>query len=97
MGYKIEINWVLKLAPYQLRLGKESLVKGCIYEFEKNEERIYPVNIPIELVDENWIVLAEISILEVTIGSGKTKGKYKVLAIPTEKRRSIYSKYILPT
>ena len=93
MGYKIEINWVLKVSSHQHLKSGNSLEKGSVYNFEKNEERIYPVNIPIELVSEDWEVLAEVSILEVTVSHGKTRGKYKVLAIPTEKRKSLYSKY----
>jgi|Deesub1362A_J573_1020465.scaffolds.fasta_scaffold01835_6 hypothetical protein len=93
MGYKIEINWVLKLPSHQIFQDKESLKEGEIYEFEKAEERLYPLNLPIELVNENWEILAEISIVEITISNGKTKGKYKVLALPPTTRKSLYYKY----
>lgn len=93
MGYKVELNWVLKLPSQQLPRESEQLEEGRIYEFEKEEERIYPVNIPIELVDDHWNIWAEVRILELTIGYGRTTGKYMVLSIPTTKRKSMYSRY----
>lgn len=94
MGYKIEFNWVLKLSLRQLPNDNQKLEEGHIYEFEKDEERIYPLNIPIELVNDNWEILAEVKVLELTIGYGKTKGKCMVLAVPViAKQKSMYSKY----
>lgn len=77
MGYKVEFNWVLKLKP-EYGLPKK-LIPGRIYKFKKPEERIYPVNIPIELWDyEHKYLLAKIEILEFRISQNKTEGKFKI-------------------
>ena len=48
-------------------------------QFEKAEHRIYPIDIPIDLLDENWNVLARVRITEITVGHGKTQGSYTVV------------------
>jgi hypothetical protein len=101
MGYKIEINWVIKLKSEQLEQLCRDLannpqppVKEVHYYFEKKDERIYPIGIPIELVDDDWNVIAEVSITELTISPGNTKGFYCVVALPSIERKSLYSRYI---
>ena len=78
MGYKIEFNWQLKLKP-QFGLPKELKV-GEIYNFKKSEERIYPIDIPIEHWDyEHNHPLAKIKILEFKVSKNKTEGKFRIM------------------
>lgn len=86
MGYKTEFNWILKLNKQQ-GLDENELVENNIYEFFKREHRIYPLEIPIDLVNEDWVVLGQIIILEYTVGGGHTNGKYKVIEIYTEDKK----------
>ena len=80
MGYKIEFNWQLKLKP-EYGLPK-NLVRGRVYKFKKPEERLYPINIPIELWDYiHKFPLAKIEISEVSISKNQTEGKFKIIKI----------------
>jgi hypothetical protein len=80
MGYKIEFNWVLKLEKNQkvppLKIGK-------VYNFKKQEERIYPLHIPIGLCHDKsrYDILAKIEILEFKVSKNKTEGKYKIIEL----------------
>ncbi|MCC7552182.1 DUF2584 domain-containing protein [Candidatus Micrarchaeota archaeon] len=89
MGFKTELNWILKLNKQQ-GLDETNLIENETYEFFKREHRIYPIDIPIELVNEDWTALGQVIILEYTIGGGHTNGKYKIIEIyPKEKQRQL--------
>lgn len=80
MGYKIEFNWWLKLKP-QHGLPKK-LEKGRVYNFKKPEERIYPINIPIELwTYSHDCAIAIVKIIKIKITKNKTEGKFKIVKI----------------
>lgn len=80
MGYKVEFNWQLKLKP-QFGLPKDLKV-GKVYSFKKPEERIYPIDIPIELWDyEHDYCLAKVKILEFKVAKNKTEGKFKIIKL----------------
>lgn len=76
MGKNYEYNWVLVLneVPNDLEVGK-------VYEFEKEEERIYPRGMSIELDDKDWNKIGKCEIIEFTISDNKTSGKYKLLEL----------------
>lgn len=42
MGFKTEFNWALKLKP-ENGLDEVILKEGGIYEFVKDEHRVYPL------------------------------------------------------
>ena len=92
MGYPVEFNWLLKLAPkngfdeVQLRHGEE-------YSFCKSESRIYPVGIPIDLANQNWEILAKIKILSFSVDNENTSGKYVVLRLYNDEERKFLNKY----
>ncbi len=89
MGFKTEFNWILKLTIRQ-GIDKNILEENKTYEFYKKEHIVYPLDLPIELVDEDWIAIGQVIILEYTVGGGHTNGKYKVLEIyPKDKRRCL--------
>ncbi len=92
MGFKTEFNWVLKLKKEQ-GLYEDKLKQGLIYEFSKKEERIYPINVPIDLINENWEAVAKIIIVECKQSNGKTEGKYKVIKIYKGKEKEILTGY----
>lgn len=60
MGMPCEINTILKLKPSQ---GfPEKLELSAQYQAFKEGYRIMPVDVPIFLVDENWITHADVVI-----------------------------------
>lgn len=72
MGMKVTINSILKTKQnYDLKLGN-------IYTFTKQGSRLYFDNIPIWLTDDNWTVLADISIISQSKEGGQTFGKFRV-------------------
>ncbi len=91
MGFKTEFNWVLKLKPEQ-GLREQELQVGDEYRFYKNEYRVYPLDIPIDLVNDNWEAVGKVIITEVSNFEGKTTGKYKVIKIYSGNERGILSK-----
>jgi hypothetical protein len=92
MGFKTEFNWVLKLKPEQ-GLDEANLEMGKIYEFSKEEYRIYPVDIPIDLINQNWEYVAKVVVTEFKNSDKKTIGKYKVLKIYKDAEKEILTKY----
>jgi len=90
MGKKLEFNWVLKLKNHNL----DGIIfsEGTLLSFSKNEERVYPTNIPIMLADEDWNIIAAIEITKYSISDNKTAGKYKILRIFNEQEREVLTK-----
>lgn len=87
MGSKKEFNWVLKLKG-----TLENLAAGEVRTFEKAEERIYPINMPIMLADGNWNIPAAVSIIDYTTSDNKTTGRYKVVRVFNEEEKKILTK-----
>ncbi|MCD6478902.1 MAG: DUF2584 family protein, partial [Candidatus Diapherotrites archaeon] len=96
MGFKTEFNWALKLKP-ENGLNEKVLKVGEIYEFSKEEYRVYPVNIPIDLINQNWEPVAKIIIVEFKNSGGRTSGKYKVLKIYEGEEKRILTNYWIET
>ena len=70
MGMPCEVNSILKLKnsngyPNELKLGIQ-------YEAWKEDYRIIPVDVPIALVDENWIAYADVIITKLIWEKGNT-------------------------
>ncbi|MBN2422673.1 DUF2584 family protein [Candidatus Woesearchaeota archaeon] len=68
----------MKLKPEQ-GLNEQELEENKTYLFNKKEERVYPINIPIDLVNQDWEVIAKVLIKEITIKQDQTNGKFFVL------------------
>lgn len=92
MGFKIEFNYVLKLKP-ENGLVEENLKEGDIYNFVKNDYRIYPLDQPIDLINRNWEVLAWVIVIEVFCADNKTLGKYQVEKIYNKEEKFFLTKY----
>ncbi len=79
MGYDIRFNWILQLTPKQ---GFPKTIKqNKIHSFEKDGERIYPIETPLDLMDEERNIKAKIMITEITIIKNKTTGKFKIIEV----------------
>lgn len=76
MGMPCEVNSILKLNssqgyPPQLKRGEK-------HHAQKNGYRIIPVDVPILLVDENWLAYADIKIYKLTWGNGVTYLEFEI-------------------
>ena len=69
MGMPCEINSILKLPPSQY---PQQLIKGAKHQAQKQDYRIIPIDVPIPLVDENWLAHADIKINKLTWENGQT-------------------------
>jgi hypothetical protein len=70
MGMPCEVNSILKLTssqgyPEQLHLGSQ-------HQASKEGYRIIPVDVPIPLVDDNWLAHADVVIRKLTWENNKT-------------------------
>jgi hypothetical protein len=91
MGFKTEFNWVLKLKPEN---GFPiDLIVGKDYEFIKNEYRVYPIDIAIDLADKDWNVVAKVVVVKFCCGTGQTTGVFRVVKIYDQFEKDFLSDY----
>ncbi len=76
MAFPIKIAQVLKINEFPT-----DFKVGGIYDFEKDEGRIFADTFQIWLIGKDWLPLAEIQIVEQTKIGEITKGKYTVVHI----------------
>lgn len=88
MGCIYEWNWILKLNHQQI----PDLKIGVPFTFYKKGIRIFPINIPIDLVNENWESIARCVITSVTMEKEETKGIYQIVNIYDDAEREIMTK-----
>jgi hypothetical protein len=79
MGMPCEVNSILKLRadqgyPNQIALNKT-------FQAKKQGYRIFPIDLPICLVDENWEVNADIVIEKLTWESQSTSLDFRITRI----------------
>lgn len=92
MGFPVEFNWALKLKKDQ-GLNEEGLREGGVYKFFKGGHRIYPVNMPLDLINGNWEVVAKVIITGFALEPDSTRGNYKVLKVYSKEERKFLTKY----
>ncbi|MCG8571025.1 MAG: DUF2584 family protein [Spirochaetes bacterium] len=93
MRYQTEFNYILKIREGQGLPAHPEINK--VYSFEKTIERVYPLNLPILLVDDDYHVYGKCIILEFTVSNNLTKGKYKIFALFDNEKRKIYTEDLL--
>ena len=70
MGMPCEVNSILKLKPSQGY--PQNLSIGTQHQAFKEGYRIIPVDVPIPLVEENWLAHADIVICKLTWENNQT-------------------------
>jgi hypothetical protein len=75
MGMPCEINSILKLPPSQY---PQQLIKGAKHQAQKQDYRLIPIDVPIPLVDENWLAHADIKINKLTWENGQTHISFEI-------------------
>jgi hypothetical protein len=76
MGMPCEVNSILKLNPHQ---GYPvELVPRSQHQAVKSGYRILPMDVPLPLVDEQWLAHADIVIRQLTWENGKTQLTFEI-------------------
>ena len=90
MGYHLEFNCLLVVPNTELDLS--TLEIGKRYKVEKKEERLYPLNIPIEICDKNYKYYGKVAVRKLSLETGKTFLEIEVLKIFDENEAEVYTK-----
>ena len=76
MGMPCIVNSILKLTPSQGYPAQ--LEKGKTYQAQKERYRIFPIDVPIALVDEAWVAYADVVITKLTWEQKVTSLEFKI-------------------
>ena len=76
MGMPCEVNSILKLKPSQGYPKK--IEPEAHHHASKEGYRIFPVDVPIPLVNEDWLAHADVIITKLTWQQGMTKLDFKI-------------------
>ncbi|MGJ3245694.1 MAG: DUF2584 family protein [Elainellaceae cyanobacterium] len=75
MGMPCEINSILKLKP---SCYPDPLAPNMRHQAQKDGYRIFPIDVPIMLVDDNWIAHADVVIETLTWHRGMTHLEFRL-------------------
>ncbi|MEB3295825.1 MAG: DUF2584 family protein [Synechococcales bacterium] len=75
MGMPCQVNSIVKLT---VSAFPESLVLGNIYTTQKTGYRIYPIDVPLQLVDDLWQAQGEVVIETLTWENQTTTIVYRI-------------------
>lgn len=76
MGMPCEVNSILKLKPSQGY--PERLELGSCHQASKEGYRVIPIDVPIPLVDENWVAYADVVIYKLSWENNKTTIAFEI-------------------
>ncbi|MGK7888617.1 MAG: DUF2584 family protein [Leptolyngbyaceae cyanobacterium] len=79
MGMPCQVNSILKLTPSQGYPA--SLELGTQYQVQKEGYRIFPMDVPLCLVDEHWLAHADIIIETLTWHKQTTRIEFRICRI----------------
>lgn len=87
MSYPVKFNWVLHLEiPAHLE-------NGGVYPFLKPDNRVLPIDTPIDLIDPERQAIAKIKVTEFTQNGKETIGKFTVLKIYNGQEKETLTNY----
>lgn len=79
MGMPCEVNSILKLSPQQ---GYPAMLElGRTYQVQKDKYRIFPIDVPLPLVDQNWVAHADIVIRQLVWERKQTHLTFEITRI----------------
>jgi hypothetical protein len=90
MGYPIVFNCLLTVSKANIDLS--TLQVGKHYTLEKSGERLYPLNIPIEICDEDHRYFGKVAVRKLTLEAGKTTLEIEALKIFNENEADVYTR-----
>ncbi|MBW4459965.1 MAG: DUF2584 domain-containing protein [Nodosilinea sp. WJT8-NPBG4] len=81
MGMPCKVNSLLKLKPNQ---GYPAVLEvGARHRVQKDGYRIFPIDVPLSLVDENWLAHGDIVIEKLTWEHQTTALEFRIHRIYT--------------
>jgi hypothetical protein len=90
MGYPIIFNCLLTVSNVDLNLS--TLKVGERYLLRKSGERLYPLNIPIEICDEDHKYYGKVAVRKLTLEAGQTTLEVEALKIFDENEADVYTR-----
>lgn len=95
MGYKTEINYILKCSTEEegLILHK-NLQPGSLVKVSKSGLRTFILNAPIMIADHKWTIVGMCSIQSSTVSTDKTELTAKILTVFSKEESEVVSKVI---
>lgn len=89
MGYRLEFNTILSVPDGQVDL--DNLVVGQSYKITKPNERLLPLDIPIDLSDENYRFIAKAAVRKLTLTKSQTELEVEILKLFTPEESKVIS------
>ncbi len=90
MGYQLTFNCLLSVPKGTLDLT--AIEVGKCYQISKEKERLYPLNIPIEICDDEYVYYGKVAVRKLTLEKAKTLLEIEVLKIFDANERDVYTK-----
>jgi hypothetical protein len=90
MGYKVEHNTMLRLNNLD-EIDINSLELNKSYEIKRDNARLYPVNIPILFLAEDWRVLGYLVIKELELSDQGSEMEFEIIKLFTSEVQEIYT------
>lgn len=78
MGMPCQVNSILKLSD---RDYPSHLALQATHQATKSGYRIFPMDVPLQLVNENWVAHAEVILDHLTWHEGKTQLTFRICRI----------------
>lgn len=91
MGYLLEINSLLKV-PQGAGIDLNKIKVRERYKVEKQGERLYPLNIPTDICDENYRYYGKVMIRKLSLEKGKTVLEFEVVKVFDQEESRVFSK-----
>lgn len=89
MGYHLEFNCLLRVASSDLDL--HTIRPGDTYTITKDNNRLYPLNIPIEICDQAYHYYGKVAVRRLTLEAGRTILDIEVLKVFSDEEAAIYT------
>lgn len=89
MGYHLEFNCLLVVSSGSLDF--KSLQPGEKHQIMKEKERLYPLNIAIEICDENYQYYGKVAVRKLTLEAGKTTLDIEILRVFSAEEATAYT------
>ncbi len=90
MGYLLEINSLLRIPPNSIDFSKIKV--GDRLTIKKDGERLFPLNIPIEICDENYNYYGKVIVKKLTLENQKTILGIEVIKVFSKEEAQIFTK-----
>lgn len=96
MGYRLDFNCLLRVENIDLDL--HTIKPGERYTITKEGNRLYPLNIPLEICDQDYRYYGKIAVRRLILETGKTILEIEILKVFTDAEANVYtSNFIKPS